>query len=42
MYIDLINYVYELYNVDKYNNSVEFKRYEYLVRKSSDDNGNKI
>lgn len=34
MYIEIINYIYNLYNIDPYKNSHELKRFEYILNGS--------
>lgn len=34
MYIDIINYIYSIYNIDPYINNMDLKRYEYLLNGS--------
>lgn len=34
LYIEIISYIYNLYNMDKYRNSLEFKRFEYILNGS--------
>lgn len=34
MYIEIINYIYNLYNIDIYKNSHEFKRFDYILNGS--------
>ena len=34
MYIEIIIYIYNLYNIDKYKNSLELKRFEYILNGS--------
>ncbi len=34
MYIEIINYVYDLYNMDRYKNSLDLKRFDYILNGS--------